>query len=230
MAATQQLMRASGLRVSSLCRGGFLTAADEEQRRTAIVDNRAAIDEAAVLGAACLVLVVGGLPPGSRDLVKAREQVRDGLAELVPHAKERGVQLALEALHPMYVADRAVISTLDQALRLAADHPAEQVGVVVDAYHQWWDPDLDGALRRATGRIASYQVCDWILPLAADVLLARGVMGDGVIDLAGLTAAVDGVGYQGDIEVEIFNADLWAMAPDEAFELILDRFVQHVLP
>lgn len=228
--ATARRMRDSGLRVSSLCRGGFLTAADEGQRQKAIADNRAAIDEAATLGAACLVLVVGGLPAGSRDLAGARAQVRDGLWELVPYARDRGVRLALEALHPMYVADRAVISTLDQALRLAVEHPADQVGVVVDAYHQWWDPDLDAALRRAAGRIASYQVCDWILPLAADVLLARGVMGDGVIDLAGLTAAVEGAGYAGDIEVEIFNADLWATPPDEAFALILDRFMQHVFP
>jgi sugar phosphate isomerase/epimerase len=228
LTATARQMRDCGLRVSSLCRGGFLTAADESGRRTALAENRIAIDEAAALGAGCLVLVGGGLPPGSRDLAGAREQVRTGLAELVPDAADRGVLLALEALHPMYVADRAVISTLDQATRLAAEHPAERVGVVVDAYHQWWDPELDGALHRAAGRIACYQVCDWILPLAADVLLARGVMGDGVIDLPALTTAVDATGYSGDVEVEIFNAELWAAPPQEAFDLILDRFVQNV--
>lgn len=230
LAASAAVVRAHGLRVSSLCRGGFLTAADEPGRRAAIADNRAAIDEAAELDAACLVLVVGGMPAGSRDLTGARERVRDALAELAPYAGERGVLLALEALHPMYVADRAVISTLDQATDLAAEHPPEQVGVVVDAYHQWWDPYLPQALARAAGRIASYQVCDWILPLAADVLLARGVMGDGFIDLPALTAAVDGTGYAGDIEVEIFNADLWAQPPQQAFDTVLTRFVSHVLP
>lgn len=228
--ATVRLVREAGLRVSSLCRGGFLTAADDAGRRAAIEDNLAAIREAAALQAATLVLVVGGLPEGSRDLVGARERVRDALGELAPAAAEHGVRLALEALHPMYVADRAVISTLDQALDLAQEHPADQVGVVVDAYHQWWDPGLDAALQRAEGRIASYQVCDWILPLAADVLLARGVMGDGVIDLPALTAAVDAAGYDGDIEVEIFNADLWATPPQEAFDLVLRRYLSHVLP
>lgn len=228
--ATARLMSSSGLRVSSLCRGGFLTAADESGRRKAIADNRSAIDEAAVLGAACLVLVVGGLPPGSRDLAGARAQVRDGLAELVPHAAERGVRLALEALHPMYVADRAVLSTLGQAHHLAEAYPAEQVGVVVDAYHQWWDPDLGEVLQRASGRIAGYQVCDWVLPLPADVLLGRGVMGDGFIDLAALTTAVEAAGYDGDIEVEIFNADLWAAPPEDAFALVVERFVEHVFP
>lgn len=228
--ATVRLVREAGLRVSSLCRGGFLTAADDAGRRAAIEDNLAAIREAAALHAATLVLVVGGLPEGSRDLVGARERVRDALGELAPAAAEHGVRLALEALHPMYVADRAVISTLDQALDLAQEHPADQVGVVVDAYHQWWDPGLDAALRRAEGRIASYQVCDWILPLAADVLLARGVMGDGVIDLPALTDAVDAAGYDGDIEVEIFNANLWATPPQEAFDLVLRRYLSHVLP
>lgn len=228
LAATAALVRRHRLRVSSLCRGGFLTAADQAGRRKALDDNRRAIEEAATLNAACLVLVVGGLPPGSRDLVGTRERVRDALGELAPVAGRCGVRLALEALHPMYAADRAVISTLDQALRLAAEHPPEQVGVVVDAYHQWWDPELDGVLGRARDRIASFQVCDWILPLAADVLLARGVMGDGCIDLAAMTRAVDCAGYRGDVEVEIFNEALWAAPPQEALDTVLRRYVTHV--
>lgn len=230
LAAAARVVRDAGLRVSSLCRGGFLTAVDAAGRRAALEDNLAAIAEAADLGAACLVLVVGGLPEGSRDLPGARAQVRDALGELAPVAGEYGVRLALEALHPMYAADRAVISTLDQALRLAAEHPADQVGVVVDAYHLWWDPELDAALQRASGRIAGYQVCDWILPLPADVLLARGVMGDGVIDLPGLTRSVGAAGYDGDIEVEIFNAELWSAPPQQVFDLLLERYLEHVLP
>lgn len=222
--ATARLVREHGLRVSSLCRGGFLTAAEPAQRRAALDDNRRAIDEAATLGAACLVMVVGGMPPGDRDLDGARERARDAIRELAPYAGERGVQLALEALHPMYVADRAVLSTLEQALDWAEEFPAEQVGVVVDAYHQWWDPRLDPAIERARGRIAAYQICDWILPLAADVLLARGVMGRGYVDLPALAAKVAAAGYTGDVEVEIFNQDLWDLPPEQAFEEIVEGF------
>jgi sugar phosphate isomerase/epimerase len=227
--ASAALVADHGLRVSSLCRGGFLTAADGDGRRAALDDNHRAIEEAARLGAACLVLVVGGMPPGSRDLRGARSRVRDLLGELAPVAGASGVRLAIEALHPMFAADRAVVSTLDQALRLAADHPPEQVGVVVDAYHQWWDPDLDDVLARARGRIAVYQVADWV-ELGADVLLSRGLMGDGCIDLARMTRAVDAAGYDGDIEVEIFSAELWAAPPREAFDAVVRRYLAHVAP
>jgi sugar phosphate isomerase/epimerase len=229
LAATASLVAAHGLRVSSLCRGGFLTAADDAGRAAALDDNRRAIEEAAVLGAECLVLVVGGLPAGSRDLRGARERVRDVLGVLAPQAGAAGVRLAIEALHPMFVADRAVVSTLDQALELASEHPPSQVGVVVDAYHQWWDPGLDDVLPRCAGRIATYQVCDWV-PLGPDALLSRGVMGDGCIDLAGLTAAVGAAGYDGDVEVEIFSADLWAAPPGEAFDAVLRGWLEHVAP
>ncbi|MCG5219127.1 sugar phosphate isomerase/epimerase family protein [Streptosporangium sp. KLBMP 9127] len=223
-----KLVADSGLRVSSLCRGGFLTEG------TALDDNRRAIDEAAELGAPCLVMVVGGLPgvpagetPAagfSRDLPAARERVAEALAVLAPYAGERGVRLALEPLHPMYCADRAVISTLGQAVDLAEAFPVEQVGVVVDTFHVWWDPQVFEQIARAGRRIASYQVCDWLQPLPADVLLGRGMMGDGVIDFGPLTAAVEAAGYRGDIEVEIFNADIWAADPDEVLTTMKDRY------
>ncbi|GAA3429794.1 sugar phosphate isomerase/epimerase [Streptosporangium nondiastaticum] len=228
---TVKLVADAGLRVSSLCRGGFLTSGDRE----ALDDNRRAIDEAATLGAACLVMVVGGLPgvtPGEpspavdRDLAGARERVAGALAALVPYAAERGVQLALEPLHPMYCADRAVLSTLGQALDLAEPYPAERVGVVVDTFHVWWDPQVLAQIARAGDRIASYQVCDQLHPLPADVLLGRGVMGDGVIDFAPLTRAVAEAGYTGDIEVEIFNADVWAADPGEVLARVKARFAE----
>jgi sugar phosphate isomerase/epimerase len=226
---TVKLVAGAGLRVSSLCRGGFLTSGGA----AALDDNRRAIDEAAALGAPCLVMVVGGLPgvvPGEplgaidRDLAGARERVAEALAVLAPYAGERGVRLALEPLHPMYCADRAVLSTLGQALDLAEPHPAEQVGVVVDTFHVWWDPQVLEQIARAGERIASYQVCDFLHPLPQDVLLGRGVMGDGVIDFAPLTAAVAAAGYTGDIEVEIFNADVWAADPDEVLARVKARF------
>jgi sugar phosphate isomerase/epimerase len=234
LAETVKLVRDTGLRVSSLCRGGFLTAGDQ----AAYDDNRRAIDEAAALGAPALVLVVGGLPgvvpgegpgPGfSRDLAGARERVAEALAELAPYAGERGVRLAIEPLHPMYCGDRAVVSTLKQALDLAEPHPVDQVGVVVDTFHIWWDPEVRAQIARAGDRIASYQVCDFLVPLPADVLLGRGMMGDGVIDFEPLTAAVTAAGYTGDIEVEIFNADIWAADPDEVVTTMKQRYLSLV--
>ncbi|SCL26715.1 sugar phosphate isomerase/epimerase family protein [Micromonospora aurantiaca (nom. illeg.)] len=227
--AAARLVADAGLRVSSLCRGGFLTAADDAGRVEALADNRRAIDEAAALDAACLVLVVGGLPPGSRDLAGARQRVADALAELAPYAAERGVRLALEPLHPMYCADRAVLSTLGQALDLAEAFPAEQVGVVVDTFHVWWDPDVWRQIARAGARIASFQVCDFLTPLPADVLLGRGMMGDGHIDFPPLRRAVEAAGYTGDVEVEIFNAEVWATDPDRVLATMIARYVARVL-
>ncbi|MDW3846301.1 sugar phosphate isomerase/epimerase [Micromonospora sp. BRA006-A] len=227
--AAARLVADAGLRVSSLCRGGFLTAADEAGRAAALADNRRAIDEAAELRAACLVLVVGGLPPGSRDLAGARQRVADALAELAPYAAARGVRLALEPLHPMYCADRAVLSTLGQALDLAEAFPAEQVGVVVDTFHVWWDPDVWRQIARAGARIASFQVCDFLTPLPADVLLGRGMMGDGHIDFPPLRRAVEAAGYTGDVEVEIFNAEVWATEPDLVLTTMIARYAERVL-
>jgi sugar phosphate isomerase/epimerase len=217
-----------GLRVSSLCRGGFLTATDPADRAAALEDNRRAIDEAATLRADCLVMVVGGLPAGSRDLPGARQRVVEALVALAAYAGERGVRLALEPLHPMYCADRAVLSTLGQALDVAEAFPVAQVGVVVDTFHIWWDPDVWHQIARAGNRIASFQVCDWITPLPPDVLLARGMMGDGHIDFPAFRDAVDAAGYAGDVEVEIFNAEVWAADPEQVLATMIRRYVQCV--
>jgi sugar phosphate isomerase/epimerase len=224
------LIRSAGLRVSSLCRGGFLTHATAAGRVEALAENRRAIEEAAELGTRTLVLVVGGLPPGSRDLAGARAQVADGVAALAPYAEQYGVRLALEPMHPIYCADRGVLSTLDDALDLAELFPPAVVGVVVDTFHVWWDPAVAEAIARAGERISGYQVCDWVLPLPADTLLARGVMGDGHIDFAALTGQVAAAGYTGDVEVEIFNADVWAAPPDEVAATVVRRYVQLVQP
>lgn len=212
-----RLVADSGLRVSSLCRGGFFTAPEGAERVVALDDNRRAIEETAALAAAgadgsaaALVLVAGGLPAGDRDLAGARERVRDAIGALEDDASAAGVTLAIEPLHPMYAADRAVVSTLGQAIDIAEQFgPA--VGVVVDTFHVWWDPQVLEQIARAGrgGRIASYQVCDWITPLPADVLLARGVPGDGHIDFGPLGAAVRDAGWMGDVEVEIFHQDIW---------------------
>ena len=204
-----RLVEDSGLRVSSLCRGGFFTMEEGAERRESIDDNKRAIAEAYALGAPALVLVAGGIPAGSRDLLGARERVRDAIGELADDAAAAGVTLTIEPLHPMYASDRAVVSTLGQALDIAEQFPSGVVGVVVDTFHVWWDPQLLAQIARAGDRIASYQVCDWATPLPADVLLGRHYPGDGVIDFASITAAVESAGYSGDVEVEIFNQDIW---------------------
>ena len=215
--AAARLVRDAGLRVSSLCRGGFFTMPEGPDRRAAIDDNRRAIDEAATLGAPTLVLVAGGLPAVSRDLAGARARVADALAELAPHAQDAGLSLAIEALHPMYASDRAVVSTLEQALDLAGPFDAAVVGVVIDTFHLWWDPALAQQIARAgrEGRIASYQVCDWVTPIAADPLLSRGIPGDGDIDFAAFTALVRAAGYDGDVECEVFRQEVWDADPAE---------------
>ena len=222
----------AGLRVSSLCRGGFLTASDPAAREEALADNRRAIDEAAALGAPTLVMVVGGLTREDKDVVAARARVTAAITALAPYAEERGVTLALEPMHPMFAADRAVLSTLDQALDMAEASGSAAVGVVVDTYHVWWDPQLAAAIARAgeTGRLLGYQVCDWNLPLAAEPLPSRGYMGDGFVDFPAVTRLVAAAGYTGDVEVEIFNEDVWATPADEAAQIVAARFEELVLP
>jgi sugar phosphate isomerase/epimerase len=224
--ATAKLVRDAGLTVTSLCRGGFLTATDEADRARALDDNRAAIDEAATLGTDTLVMVSGGLPPGSRDLVAARERIADALSELAPYAGERGVRLAIEPLHPMFASDRCVVSTLDQALDLAERFPADQVGVVVDTYHIWWDERAPAAVARAgaAGRIHSFQLADWTTPLPAGVLNGRGQLGDGAIDMREWRERVETAGWTGFIEVELFNDGLWARDGVEVLEETAGRF------
>jgi len=219
---------AAGLRVSSLCRGGFFTASDPVARADALASNRAAIEEAAALRAGTLVLVPGGLPPGDRDLAGARARAVDAIAELVPYARERGVRLGIEPMNPIYAADRGVVSTLTQALDIAEQFPPDAVGVIVDTFHLWWEPGVGEQLRRAGERILSYQICDWITPLPADTLLARGMMGDGHIDFAEFTRAVAAAGYRGDVEVEIFNADVWAAPPEQVVATMARRYVELV--
>ncbi|MFW6597736.1 sugar phosphate isomerase/epimerase family protein [Propionibacteriaceae bacterium Y2011] len=229
--ATVDLVAEAGLRVSSLCRGGWFTATGAAFEE-AIASNHAAIDEAAALEADCLCLVVGGLPAGSRDLSGARRQVAKALEVLVPHATEAGVKLALEPMNPIYAADRGVLSTLEQALDLAAPYSADVVGVMADTYHVWWDPTLPQQLLRAgnEGRLLSYQICDWITPLPVDTLLARGMMGDGHIDFESTTRWVTEAGYTGDIEVEIFNADIWAADPRQVVDTMIERYASLVAP
>jgi sugar phosphate isomerase/epimerase len=225
-----RLVADSVLRVSSLCRGGFFTTADPAEAASAEAMNREAIEEAAALNAATVVLVPGGLPPGDRDLEAARDRATKAIERLVPYAHELGVNLGIEPMNPIYAADRGVISTLAQALDIAERFDATDVGVVVDTFHVWWEPGVGDQLQRAGPRIVSYQICDWITPLPADTLLARGMMGDGHIDFPAFTQSVARAGYRGDIEVEIFNAELWAAPPAEVVDTMAKRYLELVQP
>ena len=189
------MIRAAGLTVTCYCRAGLFPAADEAGRRAALDDNRRAVDEAAAIGARSLVLIAGGLPKGSKDLAGAHQQVHDGIAALLPYARAAGVPLAIEPLHPMYAADRACVNTLAHANDLC-DQLGDGVGVAVDVYHVWWDPDLAAQIARAGKRILTYHVCDWLVP-TSDLLLDRGMPGDGVIDLRSIRAMVEATGYDG---------------------------------
>ncbi|MEU9476712.1 sugar phosphate isomerase/epimerase family protein [Streptomyces sp. NPDC048191] len=226
VAETAKLVRDAGLTVTTLCRGGFLTATDPEERAAALADNRRAVEEAATLGTDTLVLVSGGLPPGSKDLRAARERIADALAELAPYAGAHGVRLAIEPLHPMYAADRCVVSTLAQALDLAERFPAHQVGVTVDTYHVWWDDQAPAQIARAgaAGRIHAFQLADWTTPLPEGVLNGRGQIGDGAIDLREWKGHVEAAGYTGPVEVEVFNEGLWARDGREVLAETADRY------
>jgi sugar phosphate isomerase/epimerase len=217
-----KLIRAQGMTVTGLCRGGMFPAADEAGRRAALEDNQRAVDEAAAIGAQCLILVVGGLPKGSRDLAGARRQVRDGLAALLPYARQAGVPLAIEPLHPMFAADRACVNTLAQANDLC-DALGDGAGVAVDTYHVWWDPEVAREIARAGRNILAYHVNDWLVP-TTDLLLDRGMMGDGVIDLRAIRAMVEAAGYRGHCEVEILSAEnWWKRDPDEVLRICIER-------
>ncbi|MET9500874.1 sugar phosphate isomerase/epimerase family protein [Streptomyces sp. NPDC006259] len=227
---TAKLVRDAGLTVTTLCRGGFFTAVDPDERTAALADNRRAIDEAATLGTEVLVLVSGGLPPGSKDLHGARERIADALAELGPYAEDHGVKLAIEPLHPMYASDRCVVSTLTQALDIAERFPAHQVGVTVDTYHVWWDDQAPAQIARAgaSGRIHTFQLADWTTPLPEGVLNGRGQIGDGAIDMRAWQAHVETAGYTGAIEVELFNDALWARDGREVLAETAQRFLENL--
>ncbi len=226
LAESAAAVRRSGLHVSSLCRGGFFTHAEPDARRAAVADNLAAVEEAAELEADALILVSGGLVAGTRDIGLARRMISDAIAELVPRAGELGVRLGIEALHPMFCADRCVLTRLADALELAMAFPAETVGVVVDTYHVWWDSQVAADIARARGRIVAFQLCDWVVPLPRDMLLGRGHLGDGSIDFRPISEQVLAAGYDGFVEVEIMNQDVWDAPPDQTAATVQARFAE----
>jgi sugar phosphate isomerase/epimerase len=215
----------AGLRVSSLCRGGWFSAPTLTERRERVNDNRIAIEQAAELGAPVLVIVSG--PANGQTLDAARASVVDGLLEILPDAEKAGIVLGIEPLHPMYTAERSVVVTLKQANDIVDHLASPAAGVVVDAFHVWWDPELMAQIERARGRIAGFHVSDWPAPLPG-ILMGRAMMGDGVIELRRLRLAVEAHGYSGPIEVEIFNEEVWKIELADLLPIVKQRFVEHV--
>jgi sugar phosphate isomerase/epimerase len=224
-----KLVREAGLRVSSLCRGGMFPASTEAERKKRIEDNLRAIDECVALGTDTLVFVCGGLH--SKDIAGARQMVYDGMAAITPYAQECNIKLGIEPLHPMYAADRNVIVTLEQAndfaLKLNGQFSQKTIGVVIDVFHIWWDPHIYQEITRAKGHIFGFHVCDWITPLP-DVLKARGMMGDGWIEIRKLREAIEAAGYVGPIECEIFNQTIWDRLGEEVLNEMKDRYLSVV--
>jgi sugar phosphate isomerase/epimerase len=214
---TARLIKTHGLTVTGLCRGGFFTA------KNWLEDNQRAIGQAHVLGAQCLVLVVGGLLPESKDLVSSRERIKERIAAILPEARQAGVPLAIEPLHPMQAPERSCINTLEQALDIC-DALGDGIGVALDVYHVWWDPKLEEQIQRAgADRLLAYQICDWLVP-TRDLLNDRGMMGDGVIDLPRIRGWVEAAGYSGFHEVEIFSElQWWRRDPDEVLHTCKER-------
>jgi sugar phosphate isomerase/epimerase len=223
LAEARRLLDDHGFTVTGLNRAGPLTAPDTAGRRAALDDACRAIEEAAAIRAACLLVLTGTLPAGSRDLSGTRAQIADALAELAPHARAAGVRLGLEPLHPMVAADRSCLNTLAEANDLC-DALGPAVGLVVDVYHVWWDPELEREIRRAgSARLVGFHVSDWLVP-TRDLVFDRGMMGDGVIDIPGLRRIVEAAGYDGAVEVEIFSdRDWWRRDPDEVVRVSLER-------
>jgi sugar phosphate isomerase/epimerase len=227
-----RVVRDAGLELSGYCRGGMFTS-DAAHRQEMRDDNRRAVDEAKALGAPCLVLVVGGLPqysrPGSaasRDIAEARKQVDDAIADLMDYARDAGMPLAIEPLHPAYAADRACVNTTKQALDICDRlDPARTggLGVALDVYHIWWDPELLPQIVRAgKDRLLAFHVCDWLVP-TRDILNDRGIMGDGVIDIKSVRRAVEAQGFAGYSEIEIFSDDWWGKPIDEVLQTCIAR-------
>jgi sugar phosphate isomerase/epimerase len=225
-------VRDAGLELSGYCRGGMFTS-DTSRRSEVRDDNRRCVDEAKALGASCIVLVVGGLPqysrPGSaasKDIAAARGQVHDAIGEMLDYARQAKLRLAIEPLHPAYAADRACVNTTEQALDICdALDPGRTgaLGVALDVYHVWWDPKLLAQIARAgRDRLLAFHVCDWLVP-TRDIVNDRGMMGDGVIDIKSIRAAVEAEGYAGYSEIEIFSNDWWAKPMDEVLRTCIER-------
>jgi sugar phosphate isomerase/epimerase len=216
-------IREAGMAVVSLVRGGFYPATEKKDRQRAIDENLRIIDEAAALGAPHVVLVCGAVP--GQSLEESRKQIREGIEATLAHAAETGVKLAIEPLHPMYADSRSAVNTLGQANDMAEAIDSPLVGVAVDVYHLWWDPDLERQIRRCgrLGKILAFHICDWKTP-TEDLLYDRGLMGEGCIPIRRIRGWVEAAGFAGFNEVEIFSTARWTQDQQQWLQEILRAY------
>ena len=219
-------IRAAGLTSVSLCRGGFFPASSAFDRQAAVDDNLRAVDEAAAIGAPLIVLVCGASP--DVPLPEARKQIQEGIEAVLPHAAANGIKLSIEPLHPMYADSRSAINTLKQANDLCAAIDSPWIGVAVDVYHLWWDPDLESEIKRCgqSGWLDAFHICDWLTP-TVDILNDRGLMGEGCIPIRQIRGWVEAAGFEGFNEVEIFSNRHWARDQHEYLDDIVQAYLQH---
>ncbi len=225
VASTGERIRAAGLTPVSLCRGGFFVSPEAAARAAAVADNEAAIREAAAIGAPKVVLGCGADPAVS--LETARDQIVGGIEAVLPLAEELGIQLAIEPLHPMYADTRSAVNTMRSANDLTDRINHELIGVAVDVYHVWWDPQLEEQIERCGKRIFAFHVCDWRSP-TRDLLTDRGLMGEGCIPIPQIRSWVEAAGFNGFNEVEIFSTEYWAQDQIGYIDRIVDAYGQHV--
>lgn len=223
---TGELLRDHDLTIVSLCRGGFFPAANNDERKSAIDDNKRAIEEAYQLGTSMIVLVCGADP--SQSLEESRKQIRDGIASIITEATAAGVKLAVEPLHPMYADARSAINTLAQANDMAEELNSPSVGVAVDVYHLWWDPSLEKEIKRCgeNGNLSAFHVCDWKVP-TTDMLNDRGLMGEGCIPVRKIRSWVEAAGFTGFNEVEVFSNNYWKENQDDFLKKITEAYKEH---
>lgn len=226
VAKTGDMLRSHGLEVISLVRGGFFPSVDSQKRAAAIQENEKALEEAAALGAPLVVLVCGADP--GQSLSTSRDQIRAGIEALLPLAESLHVKLAIEPLHPMYADTRSAINTLRQANEMAEQIGSEWVGVAVDVYHLWWDPDLEAEIKRCgeNGNLLAFHICDWTSP-TVDMLNDRGLMGEGCIPIRQIRGWVESAGFNGFNEVEIFSNKYWAMDQQQFLDNIINAYLNH---
>lgn len=225
LSESRKILDQNGMTAVSLVRGGFFVGITEEQRQSAIDENRSCLDEAAALGAPQVVLVCGAEP--GIPLPEARKQITEGISACLAHAASVGVKLAIEPLHPMYADAKSAVNTVGQANDIIDQTGPEWVGIALDVYHTWWDPALGDEITRAGDRICGFHVCDWLTP-TTDLLNDRGLMGEGCIDIRGIRQAVEKAGFDGWNEVEIFSNRLWSSDPDSYLDDITKAYLEHV--
>ena len=215
-----QRVKAAGLIVTGLCRTPYITG-----REAGTEDEiKGSIDMAAALGTDILTIVTGGTEPGTKGVVESQKRLADRLASVCEYASQQGIKLALEPLNPMFGGNRTCIMSVKDALTVCHLIDADNVGIAVDVYHVWWDSELEESLMQAKGRILGYHLCDWKED-TRDMLLDRGMMGDGVADLKSIRKWVEQAGYTGHCEVEIFSSEhWWKKPPGDVLDLITERF------